>query len=828
MVAEKPSIAETVAKVLSNGNLNTRQCKTPVHEYTAHFQHKRAFFKVTSVSGHVFETDFPSKYSNWESTDPVDLFDLPTVKNESSSKMTAHLLREAKNCDFLVLWLDCDREGENICFEVISVVKDVMAKGRNESLWIFRARFSSVAPKDVIEAMNNLKSPNKDEADAVDVRQELDLKIGVAFSRFQTTYLKTKYGDFNNSILSYGPCQTPTLFFVVQRRDKILGFTPEKFYYLTVTIEYKNVILSPTWERKKIFDLQSIQCLYNTVNSTYPIIAKVIDIKKKADRTSRPLPLNTVQMLKLASNILGISPFQAMSIAEKLYLSGFITYPRTETTKYPKSFDMKEAASIHRDHPLWGQYTCDILARNYTNPRQDGIDVGDHPPIVPIRSVTSNDLAGDNWRLYELITRHFLATISPDIKFTNEFIMFDINGEKFILQGRRIDEYGFSIIDKSKNINSISIPQLDLGMKLNLKSIEICNGETKPPPLLSEGNLLSLMEKNGIGTDASMPVHIQKLIERKYVNLVDGRKLEPTRLGNALIHGYMNIDIELVYPMIRSEMERYINLIAQGKANARNVLKHTLAIFKLKFLFFVKNIASFESLFQLSFTNLSSSGTRLSRCGQCKRYMTYISNTNSPKLYCSFCEINLKLPNGGSLKLYKELKCPLDDYELLVFNSLRTKKNMILCPRCYNDPPFDSAIQNTPCKECPHPTCPHSYNSSFIMYCPVEKCKDGVLTLDLSSAPNWRIDCSNCNFVLKFREKHCHKVSTTNDYCNNCGARILLVNLNSPKESIIGCPICLERINELIEAEENSVSKRISIRSKFRGGKRKHKGKLRK
>lgn len=419
-----------------------------------------------------------------------------------------------------------------------------------------------------------------------------------------------------------------------------------------------------------------------------------------------------------------------------------------------------------------------------------------------------------------MITRHFLATISPDIKFINEFVIFDINGEKFILQGRRINEYGFSIIDKNKNIDSISIPELDLGMKLNLKSIEICNGETKPPPLLSEGNLLSLMEKNGIGTDASMPVHIQKLIERKYVNIIDGRKLEPTRLGNALIHGYMNIDIELVYPMIRSEMERYISLISQGKANARNVLKHTLAIFKLKFLFFVKNIASFESLFQLSFTNLSSSGTRLSRCGQCKRYMTYISNTNPPKLYCSFCEINLKLPSGGSLKLYKELKCPLDDYELLVFNSLRTKKNMILCPRCYNDPPFDSAIQNTLCKECPHPTCPYSYNSSFIMYCPIEKCKDGVLTLDLSSAPNWRIDCSNCNLVLKFREKHCHKVSTTNDYCNNCGTRILLVNLNSPKESIIGCPICLERINELIEAEENSVS-RITIRPKFRGSKKK-------
>lgn len=113
--------------------------------------------------------------------------------------------------DKLVLWLDCDREGENICFEVIRCVDKSMNKSSNPTQRIFRARFSAVTAKDIQKALNNLVEPNENESLAVEARQELDLKIGVAFSRFQTRYFQGKYGDLDSAVISYGPCQTPTL-----------------------------------------------------------------------------------------------------------------------------------------------------------------------------------------------------------------------------------------------------------------------------------------------------------------------------------------------------------------------------------------------------------------------------------------------------------------------------------------------------------------------------------------------------------------------------------------------------------------------------------------
>ena len=347
--SEKPSICTSIANALARGqHMETRGRSPPVHEFHHTFMGKPALVKVTSVTGHVFSTDFPKQYQNWDAVDPVELFTAPVLHApEGKGGMVKHLEREARGMDYLVLWLDCDREGENICFEVIKCVQNSMKQPqsyinpqsnfnkhhRSLPQTIFRARFSAVTPKDIEKAMNQLVEPNENEALAVDARQELDLKVGVAFSRYQTRYFQGKYGNLDSAIISYGPCQTPTLGFCVERYDEIQSFRSKPYYCLDLTIEINGRMLAIDSDRGRIFEKHIcdnlVQKFTTTSNNNTEKTLICTDIKVTESRKTRPTPLNTVELLKLASKNLGIGPQSTMRAAEHLYLSGYLSYPRT-------------------------------------------------------------------------------------------------------------------------------------------------------------------------------------------------------------------------------------------------------------------------------------------------------------------------------------------------------------------------------------------------------------------------------------------------------------------------------------------------------------------
>lgn len=222
-IAEKPSIAQAIAKGLAKGasfNSNSHS-KLPIYEFTvpsstqpfpkAPFASK-CTHRVSSVAGHVYSVDFPSTYQSWDSVDPAELFHAPIQKKPCQGSVVKHLQSCSKNVDFIVLWLDCDREGENIAFEVLDCCLHLMNSSGNSNNYdrVYRAYFSAINTSDIQKAYGQLGKPDKNQSLAVDARQELDLKVGVAFSRFQTRYFQGRYGDLDSAVLSYGPCQTPT------------------------------------------------------------------------------------------------------------------------------------------------------------------------------------------------------------------------------------------------------------------------------------------------------------------------------------------------------------------------------------------------------------------------------------------------------------------------------------------------------------------------------------------------------------------------------------------------------------------------------------------
>uniref|UniRef100_A0A453L6U3 DNA topoisomerase n=2 Tax=Aegilops tauschii subsp. strangulata TaxID=200361 RepID=A0A453L6U3_AEGTS len=520
-----------------------------------------------------------------------------------------HLAQEARGCTYLVLWLDCDREGENICFEVINCTGIPENEvGRR----IFRARFSSVTEKDISNAMDNLVLPNKDEALAVDARQEIDLKVGVAFTRFQTRYFQGKYGNLDSRVISYGPCQTPTLGFCVQRYQQINTFKPEKFWSLRTYIIKDGDEIQLEWDRKKLFDFDVTVMFQKMVPSDGAL--KITDISVKEECKARPPGLNTVNLLKVASSALGIGPQTAMHMAERLYIQGYISYPRTESTAYPASFDFRSVLSTLAHNPLWSNNVRTLMDAGFVKPRQ-GHDVGDHPPITPMRLAPEEALETDAWRLYQYICQHFIGTVSHDCIYTRTAVEFASGGEIFRCVGHRVTSKGFTSIMPWLAVGENNLPTFKKGDTINIHKVDIYEGSTTAPDYLSESELISLMEKNGIGTDASIPVHINNISERNYVQVNSGRRLVPTALGTTLIRGYQCIDADLCLPDIRSFIEQQITLIAKGKADHLQVIQHSLQQFMRKYSYFVKKIENMDTLFEAQFSPLADSGRLLSKCG---------------------------------------------------------------------------------------------------------------------------------------------------------------------------------------------------------------------
>jgi len=133
-------------------------------------------------------------------------------------------------------------------------------------------------------------------------------------------------------------------------------------------------------------------------------------------------------------------------------------------------------------------------------------------------------------------------------------------------------------------------------------------------------------------------------------------------------------------------VEKQLDLIAHGKANYESVLNHTLEVFKLKFLYFVKSISGMDQLFEVSFSSLADSGRPFSRCGKCRRFMKLVE-AKPKRLFCSTCDETYNVPQqNGSLKLHQELKCPLDDFELVYFSAGAKGKSFVFCPYCYSNP----------------------------------------------------------------------------------------------------------------------------------------------
>ncbi|OII71334.1 DNA topoisomerase III [Cryptosporidium ubiquitum] len=756
-VAEKNSVAKEIASFLcpefqSPIRLKSKSTTNVALLISYKFFGDDCNMIVTSVRGHLKKLEFLPKYSNWASVNPIALLDLSTPVVSSilpdCTEIADNLTYFSKISTYLILWLDCDREGENIAFEVLSICLN-----SNKNLIVFRAHFSAITKFEIDNAMKKLTFPNRKLSDAVEARKEIDLRVGSSFTRFLTLRY-SKLFPIPEHTLSYGTCQFPTLGFVVDRYNKIKNFREENEW--TITLEIKmNIheknnenasIIIFEWERGKIFDRLFTFIIYEACIENPNANIKEITNNKITKR--KPFPLNTIEMTKIASNKLKITPVECINIAENLYRKGYISYPRTDTNSFSDSFDILLYIREQEKSSVFGSFASELLHLNrFSAPRKGCKNDGSHPPIHPVKCLNREQASSnEEWLLYELITRHFLSSCSNDAVLMESIVKIDISGEIFKTKGTvLLEENWLKIYSPFEKINTKSLPKFNVGSLVFPYKLVFRKCKTTPPSLLSEAELIDLMDKNRIGTDATMHEHIEKVQTRQYVKKNSKSLLSPTVLGIALYNGFELISrkmelngnkaklnsetkfhskdtstYNLMHFKIRQIIERYAEKIISGEYSRSYVVEKITGFMKHiyeRMLVFIDHLDSALNVYfpkwdaNIVVINGKISRKNISECGFCRSSINIyeikkslnglppISETNndgvirvSKNTKLAICksqsEMNCKrplfIPDYKSINATSEYcqHCGFKKIEIEMFNS----KKISFCLYCFNFP----------------------------------------------------------------------------------------------------------------------------------------------
>ena len=582
-IAEKPSIAKAVAGILGGQNVSNR---TTRNQYTRNYDCQFTFpgwgscnVTVTSVAGHLYSTDFTEQYKSWHSCSPADLFDARIVTGVSDSMKDVHdnIVSEARHSQVLFIWTDCDREGEYIGWEVMTA-----AQKSNRGIQVKRAIFSNLERAHILQAARNAVDLDMRQVDAVAARIELDLRTGAAFTRLQTLQLQSVSTVLDKRVISYGSCQYPTLGFVVDRWRKVTQFRSEPYWGIKCKYTRDGITVDFRWKRGVLYDRLSTIVLYTLVVEAK--LARIVSIQNSPKTRWRPLPLTTVELQKQGTKFLRMTSVQIMEHAEKLYQKGFISYPRTETDQFDKAMDLRALVAKQQNDEQWGDYATRLQFRQ---PRQGRNNDKAHPPIHPIAHVTRQACTSQQeHKVYEFIVRRFLAACSDDAKGAQTEVTLEIGGERFSATGLQILERGYLEIYVYEKWNSTEqLPVFQQGECIDLTEALMYDGHTQPPRYLTEPELISLMDVNGIGTDATMATHIETIQARDYaIKQHDG--FVPTSLGVGLVTGYENMGFNesLCHPSLRKRTEQKLSQIHNGTSGKREVVDEFVEEYRSAFL----------------------------------------------------------------------------------------------------------------------------------------------------------------------------------------------------------------------------------------------------
>lgn len=558
IISEKAIAGKKIASILSKNKFETSKEKgVEVFKFIKDAQE----YLIIPLRGHINTVDFAGPPSYWS------IFNLDILANKDfvykeAEKRIISLLKEKRNeLKEIIIATDADREGEAIGLEAYNYVKE-----KNQTATLKRAYFSALIEKDVNEAFKNLRNLDFNYAYSVFTRQEIDLLWGAILTRYLSVISNRKGKLF----LSAGRVQTPLLNFIVEKEIERNNFKEEKFRVIRALFEKNKMVFEGVHSKNKIFDLELAHKIFEKIKNEKKGI--VVSIKTTQKTLKRPEPFNTTSFLRSA-NALGISTTTAMNLAESLYQKGIISYPRTDNTVYPSSLNFKEILNKLIVFKEYEEEIKEILKKSI-KPSRGKKETTDHPPIYPVD--VGLGLTGSEKKIYDLIVRRFLATLSDDAKTENMSVVIDVLKENFIVNGQRIIEPGWKKIYVFSKLNEVILPFLKQGEEVSIKEWFLDKKVTTPPPRYTEGGLIKLMEEQNLGTKSTRPAIIQKLRDREY--LKPEKQIEPTKIAIAVCNVLNNHADIITKPKLTADIEEDMEKVASGKKTKEIVVNETRKI----------------------------------------------------------------------------------------------------------------------------------------------------------------------------------------------------------------------------------------------------------
>ena len=670
----------------------------------------------------------------------------PIVKLPAEKEIIRVLKNLAKKADSVVIATDFDREGELIGSDALDMVREVAPE-----LPASRARYSALIKGEVTEAFANLVELDQNLADAGESRQYIDLIWGAVLTRYLTL---AKFGGFGN-VRSAGRVQTPTLALVVERERERLAFVPEDYWQIRGMAARDGTDFKISHATARFKDKAAAETAFSHVDGA--TTGTVTTVAKRSRKQAPPIPFNTTS-LQAAAAAEGISPARTMRIAESLYMSGFISYPRVDNTVYPRSLDIAGIVKgLAGGSPALAPVCKKVLA-GPMKPTRGKVETTDHPPIHPTGQGNPETLDGGQKKLYNLIARRFLATLMGPATIENTKLAIDVAGEPFTASGDVLVQLGFREAYPYGLKRDEQLPALAEGDTVDVHDIKLEAKQTEPPARYSQGKLVQEMEKRGLGTKSTRASIIERLYTVKYLK---NDPIEPSQLGMAIIDALHEFAPRITTPDMTAELDADMTKVAEGEDSQDHVVEHSRALLAGM----LDALIEHKDDLGEAISDAVTADARVGTCPKCGKdlVMKTSAKTRGSFIGCMGwpeCDVTYPVPSGVKVS-------PIEG-------------EGAVCPECgaprIKCQPFRSKAYET----CVNPKCPTNYEPDLVVgECPVcrEAGRRGDLVAHKSERSGKRfIRCTNydecgVSYPLPARGK----LSATGEVCEHCGAPIVVV-----------------------------------------------------